>query len=114
MKQVHVHVHNHRTRDAWEESKHPRADDGKFGSGGGFDKGEGGGKESAAPKAKKGEVHFKEAKDSQGRTVYKLYDKSGQQAGSAPSLKAANTWWADHGGKKAQAAYDRGESGLRS
>lgn len=31
----HVHIHLAPTRDAWEEGKHPRKDDGKFGSGGG-------------------------------------------------------------------------------
>jgi hypothetical protein len=30
----HVHVHLHRTTDAFEESKHPRADNGRFGEGG--------------------------------------------------------------------------------
>lgn len=33
---VHVHLHPRATRDAgWQEGKHPRADDGKFGSGSG-------------------------------------------------------------------------------
>lgn len=116
-KTVHVHVHNHATRDGWEEGKHPRADDGKFGSGGGSgsDKGEGSGSDKKGPaKAKKGEVHFKEAKDGQGRTVFKLYDKKGEHVGTVASEKAANTWWADHGGKKAAEAHDRGESGKRS
>ncbi|MNL18517.1 hypothetical protein D3C87_1396640 [compost metagenome] len=114
MKPVHIHVHNHATRDAgFDESKHPRAEDGKFGSGGtsssASDKNSG----SSAPKAKAGEVHFKEAKDKQGRTIYKLFDKNGE-AGAAASKAEANRWWADHGGKKAEAAYDKGESGLRT
>jgi len=29
-----IHIHIHRARDAFEESKHPRASSGKFGSGG--------------------------------------------------------------------------------
>jgi hypothetical protein len=33
---LHIHIHRRPTTDAaWEESKHPRADNGKFGSGGG-------------------------------------------------------------------------------
>jgi len=35
-KHIHIHIHRKPTKDAvWEESKHPRKDDGKFGSGGG-------------------------------------------------------------------------------
>ena len=30
-----VHVHIHATRDSWEENKHPRANNGQFGSGSG-------------------------------------------------------------------------------
>ncbi|UNA00761.1 putative portal protein [Edwardsiella phage vB_EpM_ZHS] len=36
MKQIHIHLHRHATQDTnWEESKHPRASNGKFGKGGG-------------------------------------------------------------------------------
>lgn len=134
MRQVHIHLHP--TRDAgWEESKHPRADDGKFGHGGGTQghheamgrkEAENAAamklraanakkrKEGGAPHAKKGEAHFKAATDSRGRAVYKLYDKKGEHVGTVASEKEANRWWADNGGAKAEAAYDRGESGLRS
>ncbi len=44
---IHVHMHDAPTRDSWEESKHPRKDDGKFGSGSGGSK-VGGHKESKA------------------------------------------------------------------
>lgn len=43
-KHIHIHIHRAATRDRWEETKHPRADDGKFGSGTGSAK--------TAPKAK--------------------------------------------------------------
>lgn len=34
-KTIHIHIHSAKTTDAWEESKHPRADNGQFGKGGG-------------------------------------------------------------------------------
>lgn len=34
-KTIHIHIHSAKTADAWEESKHPRAANGQFGSGGG-------------------------------------------------------------------------------
>ena len=45
-KTIHIHIHSAKTTDAWEESKHPRADNGQFGKGGG------GAKASAKPAAK--------------------------------------------------------------
>lgn len=44
-KTIHIHIHSAKTTDAWEESKHPRADNGQFGKGGG------GAKASAKPAA---------------------------------------------------------------
>lgn len=49
---VHVHLHDVPTRDSWEESKHPRKDDGKFGSGSGPSKGDGKALMSPAEKKK--------------------------------------------------------------
>lgn len=35
MKQVHIHIHRTKARDTWNESDHPRAANGQFGTGGG-------------------------------------------------------------------------------
>lgn len=34
-KQIHIHIHRTKAKDAWNESDHPRASNGQFGSGGG-------------------------------------------------------------------------------
>jgi hypothetical protein len=50
---IHVHIHHSAaTSDNWQESKHPRAPDGKFGSGGSSSSSSGEGGEEAASAAK--------------------------------------------------------------
>lgn len=121
-----IHIHRHRSTDAWEEGKHPRKDDGKFGSGSKVDQAqaehaketgramsrgqaaakvasEGGEKRKPLREQVKAsermKPHYTEHKDSKGRTVYKLMHK-GQHVGTVASKREASNWYLDHGGRE--------------
>lgn len=77
-KHIHVHIHRPTTDAGWNESDHPRKDDGKFGSGGGSSSG-GGSKEASGKPAESsasaeslGAYHLKRWKDLQSKGLHKV------------------------------------------